>query len=192
MNAKRAGQIVLLKLSLLLLVSPVFAEPAPAEELEQAAPASKAGTTTVYKVVNPDGSVSFSDQPQDHAQTLQVAPVTTIPAQKVIQNQKLTPDNKPSAETTYYQSLSISSPADDSAFHSGSGNIQVTVDLNPSLRPGHSLELILDSTPIATQASTQFQLTNVDRGTHTLTIKILDPQQQVLKSSSSKFTLHRP
>jgi hypothetical protein len=146
--------------------------------------------TTVYKAVSKDGSISFSDEAESGSEAIQVKPVTIIPAIEIKQNRNLSTQDKPAAE--YYQSLSIISPANDTAINTGSGNVQVVVQSKPQLRRGDSFVLDLDGAAISTQRETTFNLNAIDRGTHTLSIRIINQNQQTLKIAISTMTIHRP
>lgn len=148
-------------------------------------------TTTVYKVINPDGSTSYSDQPQGTAATkIEIAPIRTIPAYKAFD----TFDTMPKTVTTdsAYQSLSILSPENGSAFHSGSGNIMVSTKIVPALRTEDSLRFLLDGNVIKTTKSSSIQLSNISRGTHTIRVEVVTPQNETSVWNETQFTIHRP
>jgi len=145
--------------------------------------------TTVYKAVGKDGSVSFSDEAKKGSEVIKVKPVTTIPALDIKQNKSLTTQDK---QAEHYQSLSIISPANDTAINTGSGNVQVVVQSEPRLRNGDSFELELDGKVVSTQRGTTFSLESINRGTHTLSIKIINRNKQTLKVAISTLTVHRP
>jgi hypothetical protein len=146
--------------------------------------------TTVYKAVGKDGSVSFSDEAQQGSEAITVKPVTTIPAIDIKQNRSLSTESPQTAE--YYQGLSIVSPANNTAFNTGSGNVQVVVQTSPNLRNSDSFELELDGALVSTQRGTTFNLENVERGSHTLSIRIIDRNKKTLKAAISTITIHRP
>lgn len=149
-------------------------------------------TTTVYKVINPDGSISFSDVPQDKAEVMEVAPVTTIPAIDIKQNTPLKQMPIPVDPDAYYRELAVTYPANGAVFHSGDGNIPVSVTVTPPLKQGDAFILLLNQQPVATQQAMKFNLKHVSRGTHTLTLQIIDDNEKIIESTSSNFTLHRP
>lgn len=150
-------------------------------------------TTTVYKVINPDGSVSFSDQPAARSETLEISPVPTVPALSPQQiNNAYQEQPQASQPVAYYQNLNIVSPADQSSFNSGSGDVSVVLEISPALANGHEVELRLDNKVIKRGSQTQFMIPTVSRGTHSIHAKILSPSGKVLKEASSTFTLHRP
>jgi hypothetical protein len=153
-------------------------------------------TTTIYKVVNPDGSVSFSDQPAARAETLQVAPVPTVPALNPEQiskaRQGVQTQTQSQTDISIYESFSVLSPADQSAFNSGSGDVSVVLELYPGLLNGHEIELRMDQKLINRGSQMQVTIPAVDRGTHTLEARVLSSSGKVLKETRSIFTLHRP
>jgi len=148
--------------------------------------------TKVYKVIGDDGSVSFSDQPNAQSETLLVPPIITIPA--------IDPDTvrsapqilSPRTELDSYSSLSILAPANDSAFYSASGDVDVIVDVKPALLREDKLEFYLDNKLVQTDRQLQVRLPLVDRGTHTLKVKLLSSDGNTLKESQSTFTVHKP
>lgn len=148
--------------------------------------------TKVYKKVMPDGSISYSDEAQENAEVLNVEPVPTVPAFKVPPSEA-----KPVTETeqkpkNFYASLTILSPEHDTAFNSGSGTVEVKIKNNPSLIRGHKYKIFLDSQLLSEQTESTFVTSNVDRGTHQLSVHIIDQAGRVLKSTTNTFTLHRP
>lgn len=148
--------------------------------------------TTVYKVKNPDGTISYSDQPQDNAEVMQVEPVPTVPAVPVDRSLY---DSKPvddDASANAYSSFVITSPANDQAFQSPEGIVEIRVALEPSLQDSHTLEYWFDGNLHQSTQAPAVQLNNVDRGTHTVQVKIVDGTGKVIENRSSTFTIHRP
>lgn len=148
--------------------------------------------TKVYKKVMPDGSISYSDEAQDDAEVLNVEPVPTVPAFKAPPS-----ESKPEVKTeekpkNFYASLTILSPENDTAFNSGSGTVEVKFKNNPSLIRGHKYKIFLGSLLLSEQTENSFVTSNVDRGTHQLSVHIVDQAGRVLKSATNTFTLHRP
>jgi len=154
--------------------------------------------TAAYKWIAPDGSVTFSDHPpHPDAEKVPLSDTQTfIPAP--IAPPK--PSVKPNAEieeieeTTSYSSVTITQPAHDESIRDNTGNITVTVAIDPKLRikRGHKVTIELDGAVVATTTSGQATLSNVDRGSHTLRATIVDRDGKALSSSSANtFHLHR-
>lgn len=145
----------------------------------------------VYKSVQPDGSVIFTDEPRKGATKIEVPKTQTYTAPAKPGNEKGTPGAKsakpplPNTESIYAE-LAILAPGRDSTVRQDAGDIEVQVGFSPELdsKNGHMLALDLDGRRMTEpSASSQFTLQNVDRGTHTVQAHILDGAGKVLKSS---------
>ena len=92
-----------------------------------------------------------------------------------------------------YISAAILFPADGEAVRANGGRLTVTARIAPTLRPDHRLQLMLDGTPYGRpQASPQFHLQDVDRGTHQVRLQILDAAGGIVFiGQSSEFHLLR-
>lgn len=162
--------------------------------VSHAEPANSEALTKVYKVVGDDGQITFSDQPDHGSETLLIAPVPTVPAlEPIATSGKNSNKDKQSSETlNAYKSLSILSPANGSAFYSGSGEVDVIVDVQPALITGDKVQVFLDGKLIKQGSQLQFKLQTVARGTHQLQVKLASSTGKVIKTKQSGFTVHRP
>jgi hypothetical protein len=156
--------------------------------------------TAAYKWIAPDGSVSFSDHPpHPDAEKVPLSDTQTFtPAPIKPQKSATKPDAEAEAEAekkiALYNSVTVSSPAHDATIRDNTGNITVTVAVDPKLRikQGHKVSIELDGAVVATTTSGQATLSNVDRGSHTLRATIVDREGKILSSSSANtFHLHR-
>ena len=155
----------------------------------------------VYKSVDPDGKITYSDQPQSGATTVDLpkfptpaplpGPVTTSttapaasgPQGGAVKSQLVFPG---------YSKFSIVAPENDATVGENTGSVEVTLTTEPAWDPqwGHSIKVILDGKPLP-EAHTppKFQLNNADRGSHTLQTIVVDAQQAELVSSPT-VTFH--
>ena len=79
------------------------------------------------------------------------------------------------AQSVAYIEAAILAPADDAALRDNAGHVQVHGRVRPALAPGHQVQLLLDGTPWGSPQSTaDFSLANIDRGTHSLALRILN------------------
>lgn len=142
----------------------------------------------IYKWVDENGNVHFSDQATSGADKVEIKPITTIPAIKVPSSGN---DNS-SKEAVAPVSVSINSPANDSAFHSVEGNVSANVSVKPSLGNGQTLRLKINGKEISSGSATSIQIESLDRGTHTFSAEITDKSGAVIASDTSTFTIHKP
>lgn len=148
--------------------------------------------TRVYKVLGSDGSVSFSDTPNEKSETVMVAPIPTIPALAPGKTVYTPQQAKPEEVYDRYSSLSILAPANDSAFFSGSGDVDVILEIKPALLESDKIQIFLDGKLVKSDTQIQTRLETVYRGTHELRVKLVSSSGLVHKESTSTFTVHRP
>lgn len=148
----------------------------------------------VYRNVDAYGNVTFSDEPTEGSEAVDVKPVTTITLpkpQNVQETDRLREEVQ--REGAAYDSVSFNYPENNQAFHSGSGDIQFEVTSTPGLQPGHKYEVTLDGQPVGQSSSGSITVTNVFRGTHEARVHIVDENGvQVKTGSAISFTVHRP
>jgi hypothetical protein len=139
---------------------------------------------TVYKWVDEEGVVHYSDQPHENAQKVELkapqtysAPKTSAPAQ----SSRSTPARKSSA----YQSCTVSEPANEQAFLN-TDTVTAGVTVQPAVRPGDTAVVTLDGSPVPGVPPTggQFTISPVDRGTHTIQMVVKDPDGTTVCSSA--------
>lgn len=166
----------------------------------------------IYKTVDADGNISYSDvPPADAAQRDE----STIELQ--INNTYNAKDSSPQAgqgnnvdtsqpgdivsadgslndtmPAAAYQTIAISAPAADAALRSNSGDVTLSINLQPSLRAGDQVRFFMDGKPVGTVTGTSLSLTNIDRGTHTLAAVVLDGAGKPrISSATTSFSLQR-
>ena len=146
---------------------------------------------TVYKTVDEDGNIIFTDKPSATSEEIELQELQTIKNPNPAQYQPL-PKKSPEPDLSkLYKSLLITNPADGSGLRDNAGNVSISVSLQPSLRPGHSLVITLDDKEIAKGSSLSVSLSNVDRGTHSIGASVIDSSGKQLISTSSSFSLLR-
>jgi len=141
----------------------------------------------VYRTVDKDGNVIFTDQATEGAVEVEIKELETIKSLE-----STSPASSPAAnqvQAKQYASLEITSPQNELAIRDNAGNITVTVAATPRLRSGHKLALYLDGAEHASGQTTSFQLQNLDRGTHQLRVAVVDAEGQE-QISSATVTIH--
>lgn len=130
----------------------------------------------IYKYVTPDGRVEYSDQPREGAAKVEVTPLQTYAPPPL--PKKMTTETQSQAQATTAYQVSIMTPQDDATVRENTGRVVVSLQVVPSLEEdsNYTLQLLLDGQPVG-RASTRlkYTLTDVDRGTHTLQAKLLNP-----------------
>lgn len=147
----------------------------------------------IYKWVDENGDTVFSDQPRAKAQKIQAPPTQTFRPGIV----------PPPAETkaipqdtnTVYSELAVTSPANDTTIRDNAGNVTISLTITPTLdtAAGHYMTLTLDGNIVADRIkSTSINLSNLDRGTHTVQVQIKNAGGGIVRTSgTSVFHLQR-
>lgn len=148
----------------------------------------------IYKSVDEEGNVTFSDQPTPGAEEIEKKDIPTIPSRvpqaDFSRSNDETGDEKEVGKR--YDSIAIVSPKNDTAIRENSGQVTVSVSVQPALAETHQIVLYMDGTEAARSRSPTFQFSNVDRGTHTLAAAVVGSDgNEIIHSDSISFTLHR-
>lgn len=154
--------------------------------------ASFATAAAIYKSVDENGNVTFSDEPSPGAKKIEKKEIPTVPSTAPEADFGDDEGEVEEAATGRYESIAIVSPEHDTAIRENAGNLSVSVALEPALAATHEVVLFMDGQEAARSKSPVFQFSNVDRGTHTLTAAVVDSDGNVLiRSDTISFTLLR-
>ncbi|MDE1461713.1 DUF4124 domain-containing protein [Spartinivicinus poritis] len=145
----------------------------------------------IYKTIDKDGKVVFTDNPEGKpAEEVELKKGNTISLPPA----KISPSSKSSdinSKSFSYREFNIKKPTQDATIR-GSGNFSVLAAISPNLRPGDSVQLYIDGKPYGSkQKGLLFNLNNVDRGTHSIVVKVLNSDGRVLNSASVTVHVHR-
>jgi hypothetical protein len=147
----------------------------------------------IYKWVDADGVVHYSDQASPGAEKIVTAGASSpASGRNTVGATPRTPQESEQSRINYVE-FSITSPAPEQSFF-GEDVIPVHLNLIPSLRPNQAITWQLsgkqlDSPPEALS----FALPRLDRGSYTLTATITDEQTgETQKSNSVTFFVRQP
>ncbi|MFZ0498640.1 MAG: DUF4124 domain-containing protein [Steroidobacteraceae bacterium] len=155
-----------------------------------AALADNGGTTTVYKWVDAQGVVHYSDQPHPNAQKLEVRGAQTFSDAPVPQSSAGAQTAQAAPTSAAYDSCSIAQPGDQQMLMNAYSATAV-VQTSPQLRPGDQVHLFVDGKQIP-GSSTSFTFP-VFRGQHSVQAVIEDGSGQIVcETSSVTFFVHQP
>lgn len=155
--------------------------------------ASSVTAGAIYKSVDEEGNVTFSDEPSPGAEQIKKKEVPTVPsrAPKVDFSSGNDTDKEKEAAGVY-RAIAIVSPQHDTAVRENSGKLSVSVAIEPALAETHEVVLYMDGQPAARSPSPVFQFSNIDRGTHTLTAAVVNSDgDELIRSETISFTLLR-
>lgn len=148
---------------------------------------------TLYRWVDDQGVVHYSDTPQPGAEKVHIAPAQTFPAAPVSAAQSAS--SSPAA-ASQGQSCAITQPAPEQSFYAPE-TVAVEVQVTPHLEGATQLVVSLDGAAVQPAKSAErgylYQLSNVDRGAHTVTAEVRDGAGHLLCNASPvNFYVQRP
>ena len=148
-----------------------------------------AGATEVYRWVDSDGVVHFSDRPTEGAERVELQEPQTIspPATRTRRSRADSGEEGESADTDRYRTLEIVSPGQEEVLWNIEGQLDVSMRLQPRLQAGDRVSLFLDDQEVAmSPRSLQAQLNDVGRGVHVLRAEVRDVGGTVLIRSQPR------
>jgi len=145
----------------------------------------------VYKSVDEDGNVIYTDAPTADAEKIQITnvqPIETAP----VESTESSPVQEPQEKT--YTKLEITSPEDGGDIFDNSGIINISLSVVPALRAreGDKLVLHMDGQQIDESKRNQFNLNGIEPGRHSFVAIIINKEEKELKRSTPvTLTLYR-
>ncbi len=147
------------------------------------------GAETVYKTVDKEGRIIFTDRPSEDSETIKLDELQTIKNPNPIQ---YTPRPKPPADKgPPYKTFMVAEPADGAGIRRNDGSVRISVILEPGLRSGHKIIITLDGKEVSSGTASSVSLQNIDRGTHNISARVIDGNAEEIISTTSRFSLLR-
>jgi hypothetical protein len=145
----------------------------------------------VYKVVDNNGNITYTDQPQPDAKLVPL--VNKMPRVQPEPIGKPEPAANPDAEGTQeaqqtpafagYTQAYILSPAHDQIIPNQQRNVIIQLGLQPQLQPGHRVQFLSNGQPLgAPIGATAYQLEDLERGSYQIGAQIRSAEGKILLS----------
>jgi hypothetical protein len=146
---------------------------------------------TVYRWVDENGVTHYSDQPHENAEKVTVAAPQTYPAPKQASPSR---NSSTAAPTGSSYTCAVTAPANDDTFPNTTA-VTTAAQATPAPSGGDRVVLMFDGAKVENfpPGGGAFQLSNLDRGTHTLQAQVQDSTGKVVcQSSTVSFTVLQP
>lgn len=158
-----------------------------------------AGAAEIWRWKDANGVVHYSDQPRPGAERISVsAPAPSSVATPAPsgdgQGESSSDTGSRPQPAEAYTSCSVTVPAHDENFQ-GVQSVGVSLSVQPALQPGHRIQLFVNGAaqPDWPATATDYTLPDVVRGSHTLSVRIVDARGRPLCSGPSiTFHLRQP
>lgn len=148
----------------------------------------------VWKWRDANGVMHFSDQPVPGAEqvSIQSSSTYTAPPQA---NVSSSVSSSSSSAAVSYTNIEIWKPSAEMTIANTAGMVSVGVRVEPTLSPQHHLALYLDGRLVTgfPAQGMEYELSEVERGAHTLTLAVLDAKgTQIKLSAPVQFYVQQP
>ena len=113
-------------------------------------------------------------------------PPAAVPAARTtLRPSAAEPDEEPDPG---YESLEVASPGPEVTLWNIGGVLDVSLNLQPALKPGHQIRVYFDGGAPRTVSGTSFQIEEVYRGAHNIQVEVVDAAGQLrIRSEPSRF-----
>ena len=155
--------------------------------------ASGSAVGGIYKYIDENGQVAYGDKPVEGAKrmSIQLRP-TPVPEENKAQAEELA-NAGANEEVASYESLELLTPTQEKVVSDRSGSVQVILLPTPRLSRTHELVISVDGKDISRGRHANLNLSQVSRGTHIVSARILDANGTVMISSPSvTFHVQKP
>ncbi len=150
-----------------------------------------AATADVWRWVDEEGVVHFSDMPVEGAERVDVSEsIRTTGARVYAPPPQFGANGAPATETPpgfRYESLTVTSPAAEETLWNIEGRLNVSLALTPGLQSGHRVRVYFNGEARLVD-STSFTINEVYRGVHNIQAEVLDETGRLLiRSQPNRF-----
>jgi hypothetical protein len=134
-----------------------------------------AGAQPIYQTTDEDGTPVFTDQPSDDARSVELESPNVFDLPEAERSGRAVDgEDEGDGDGATYQ-VRITSPADEAPVRSNNGDVTITAAAEPQPARQDRYELILDGRAVARGQSGSFSLEALDRGEHTVRVRIVGP-----------------
>ncbi|WP_407331881.1 DUF4124 domain-containing protein [Enterovibrio sp. 27052020O] len=151
-----------------------------------------------YRWVDENGTVHFSDARPEISMEIEIdvdvliQPDTSTYDSPPISPTPSTPTSPPAPDTPALASrLELLSPSNDDTIRNNEGIINITLATDLPLGKNQKIRPVIDGKSQKSQRSLQFELDNLDRGSHTIKVQLLQDGKVIAVTPSVTVFLHR-
>jgi hypothetical protein len=155
---------------------------------------SLAAQAEIYRTVDANGNVTFSDSPSKNSQRVQLPPLAIIPSMspEEIARANGTKDKEVPASRPASYKLSFVSPVPNQTFQKPADTIDVAVALEPDLAAGDRLILSMNGNSLGDGQSTALATESLDRGAQTITARVVASTGKIMGEQSVTVFVQQP
>ena len=142
----------------------------------------------VFTYIDTQGNRVFTDQPgSGNAKRVPLATSNRMSANPTGAAPVIAEKRTETKPLFRYDMLRVLVPEPDATIRSSAGELIVSITSEPGLQRGHRYRLLLDGQPTAEPGpSPVFALSNIERGSHNLSVEILDEHGRIVERTANQ------
>ena len=149
----------------------------------------------IYSWTDESGNLIFGDSPPSTVSATPIDPpkltvlegfssrYKTDPVSNEKETMASTPKSSEPGKKTVYSEIKVIAPKKGQSIRANDGDVSVALTLSPKLRSGDRIVITLDGKEFSRSTSRVANLTNLDRGEHTLMVSVVNKAARTLVSS---------
>lgn len=152
-----------------------------------------AGAEEIYVTRDAEGNPVFTDRPgTTPSERVDLRAPNVYEAQSIPEPEPRPARRGRDTEEGIRYTVRITQPGHKEGVRAPDGQVAVTVEVEPGLRRGHRLELLLNGSPVASSGSGgSFTIETFDRGENDLSARVVDGERTLAESDTTTFYLLR-
>jgi hypothetical protein len=162
--------------------------------------ATNAMSADVYKVVDEDGNVTYTDKPPpDGSKPIKLAPISVVEAPIYEQPKKADAEGEESKEMTlgylrnHYSDFAIVSPQQEESVWHPEAAMPVAWSTRYQLQEGMQVTVYVDGKQIAKTSDQIIPVSNIERGEHKVEAQLTDTKnRRIATAEPVTFFVRRP
>jgi hypothetical protein len=162
--------------------------------------ATNAMSADVYKVVDEDGNVTYTDKPPpDGSKPIKLAPISVVEAPTYEQPKKADAEGEESKEMTlgylrnHYSDFAIVSPQQEESVWHPEAAMPVAWSTRYQLQEGMQVTVYVDGKQIAKTSDQIIPVSNIERGEHKVEAQLTDTKnRRIATAEPVTFFVRRP
>ncbi|MGK0271690.1 MAG: hypothetical protein ACI88H_002356 [Cocleimonas sp.] len=156
----------------------------------------------LYKWKDSRGNTQYGDRPPANvnAQPMELPKITIIDnyaeqwKPMTFDESQSSPDpvkKKPQTAKSTYTKLAFLAPKQNQAIRANDGDVSAMISIKPPLKKGHQIVFSIDGKSMGEGKTRTKNFSNLNRGSHTIGVKVVNRSGKTLKSSSVEFNVLR-
>lgn len=144
-------------------------------------------TAEVYKTVDKNGRITYSDTPppNTNAKPIELKPINTLPPTSLSPTQNIINGPTGAAQEAPNYSIRIAAPENGTTLMPDERSTSISVSLTPNLQEGDLLAYKLDGTVIEKTTELSVTLAEPPRGEHSITVEVVNSDNKSLAQSDA-------